>query len=84
MSAKPTPKLPVPKPEPLGLTLLTALTAVLSSLLLGLVLVSPALAFSDSNAELRESAEARKASAASAAPQQLAVARPAATRPLPH
>ena len=81
MSAKS--HLPVPKPEPLGLTLLTALTALLSSLLLGLVLVSPAFAFSDGNAELRESAEARKALSAASAPQQVAVVKLAASRPQP-
>ncbi|MDN3923152.1 hypothetical protein [Roseateles violae] len=84
------------KPEPLALTLLTALTALLSSLLLALVLVEPALAAGDANAELRERALAQAEAAqlraiaqvASAQratpswPQRLAEAR-AAAPPLP-
>ncbi len=47
---------PLAKPESLALTLLTALTAVLSAALLALMLVSSAFAFGDSDAEIRERA----------------------------
>ena len=47
---------PLAKPESLAITVLTALTAALSALLLTLMVVSSAFAFTDSNAEIQERA----------------------------
>ena len=48
------------KPEPLALTLLTGLTALLSSLLLAFVFVTPVLAFGDADAERHEQARSQR------------------------
>ncbi len=54
--------MPLAQPESLVMTLLTAVVAVLSALVLALALIGPAQAFSDGNADLHEAALALRES----------------------